>query len=87
MVKHELSTCLEASRETQGAESLPRGLIVAQELNVYLEACSCLENSWKEDPRGLQPLGSHRVRIDSSEGHDVQHRELYWTLFNNLSGK
>jgi hypothetical protein len=32
--------------------------------------------SWKEEPVGLQPLGSHRVKIDAPEGQNVQHREL-----------
>ena len=32
--------------------------------------------SWKEEPAGLQCLGSHRVGIDTPEGQNVQHREL-----------
>ena len=32
--------------------------------------------SWKEEPAQLQPLGSHRVRIDTPEGQNVHHREL-----------
>ena len=36
----------------------------------------CLENPWKEEPRGLQSLVSHTVRTDTSEGHNFQHREL-----------
>ena len=44
--------------------------------NGYPLQFSCLENPWKEEPRGLQSLVSHTVRRDTSEGHNVQHREL-----------
>ena len=44
--------------------------------NGYPLQYPCLDNPWKEKPRELQSLVSHTVRIDISEGYDVQHSEL-----------